>query len=114
MKMSWHPHRAKEKFDKSEGHIGIATWTGCCGDLPADGTLAVRWAFSDGQCLTNLGLGEAKREATQFERFGKLFNFVQIDSVHDVCLIDLVDGGLVCAKQIIIWQIKKQLDLIIA
>lgn len=92
--MSWHPHCARENFAEfsTGGRYYRVDWM----RLPAYGTLAVGWSLGDRQRLADLGLGEAERQATQFERLGELFDFVQIDAVNDVRLVDLVDGGLVC------------------
>lgn len=63
--------------------------------LPAYGTLAVRRTLGDGQGLADLGLGEAERKASQLERLGELFDFVQINAVDHVGLIDLINRGFV-------------------
>lgn len=68
----------------------------CAHVLPAYGTLTVGRTLGNGQSLTDLRLCQAERQTAQLKRFGKLFNFVQIDAVHHVGgVVQLVDGRLI-------------------
>ena len=51
-----------------------------------DRRLTVGRSACDAQRLTDLSLRQAQRQSTQLEGFGKLFDFVQIDSV-DRCIV---------------------------
>lgn len=62
--------------------IIIRTKSLWCNWLPADGRLAIGWAFRGAQGLANLSLCQAKGQAPDLKSFGKFSDFFQIHPIH--------------------------------